>query len=405
MNDYISLNDFKNKNKISDNNGGKISYIFRKLFDQYHQDEDLNALFQKQDKKKVKKEEILEKLLDELLEECKEVNPTLIPYEDITNIIFAEYNSNSTEFPFTENLKSDYEKRIIQKFSKQITSEEKKTPKSSDDLFDYSASLTKQKLFITEEYKNSILVIYKIIQHAELAVTQKQSLYEDLEIQVDSLHSQVDSLDSNVHEATNQYDNMMSNFISILGIFAAIMMATFGAVQGFSAIYSNENDYNFTTIILISSFGLFSLISILYILLYSISKLVDKEFGNDTYYQATVFGKYPVYSHTMLAISIISSLALTHLIKVNPPDYFPAHLVENIWGYTIIFIILVILLYYSHILVSQSSGYWLLNRHLSNYIMSTKNKLGLEKTLNIIIIIIISLIVGLIFFILYNIFK
>src|SRR5699024_9177853 len=128
-------------------------------------------------------------------------------------------------------------------------------------------------------------------QHAELAISQKQNLYQ-------SLRDEMDALDNNVDEATKKYDNMMSNFISILGIFAAIMMATFGAIQGFSAIFSNENNYNLTTIIIISCFGLFGLISILFILLHSIAKLIDKELVNH-YYGRTIFSRYPIYSHTL----------------------------------------------------------------------------------------------------------
>src|SRR5699024_4154438 len=101
------------------------------------------------------------------------------------------------------------------------------------------------------------------------------------------------------------------NFISILGIFAAIMMATFGAIQGFTAIFSNENNYSLTTIILISCFGLFALISILYILLYSISRLIDKELGHEVW-SNNIFLKYPIYSHTIVAVYVIALFALTH---------------------------------------------------------------------------------------------
>src|SRR5690625_1787691 len=363
MSRYDSLDHFKKDQRISDNNGSKISFIFKELFDEY-----LNTGLSNQ--------KVTESLLDILLDECKEVNPTLIPYEDITNVIFAEYYDNGTEFPFTEKLKSEYEKWIIKKFSEQATNHYNKTPKSNEDLFKHQIRNARSNLIISEEYENAILVIYKVIQHTELAVSQKQSLYENLK-------NEIDYLDNTVNHATSKYDNMMSNFISILGIFAAIMMATFGAIQGFSAIYSNENGYNFTTIILISCFGLFALISVLYILLYSISKLVNKELSNDFYYQTNVFIKYPIYSHTILIISIIFLLALTHLFKSNPPNYFPNHLIDNVWGYTILVSILIVLIYYIHILIAQSNGYSYINRHLSNYIMSVKKKLGLKRLLNI----------------------
>src|SRR5699024_2769454 len=160
------------------------------------------------------------------------------------------------------------------------------------------------KLNINEDYQNALLVIYKIIQHAELAISQKESLYQ-------SLKEDIHSLNNDVYQAAEKYNNMMSNFISILGIFAAIMMATFGAIQGFTAIYSNENNYSLTTIIIISCFGLFGLVSILFILLHSIAKLMDKDLSLYTH-PNTIFTKYPVYSHTLLFIFSITVATLVH---------------------------------------------------------------------------------------------
>src|SRR5699024_10830261 len=162
--------------------------------------------------------------------------------------------SSDLEFPFTEKVNSEFEKKISVKFNNKDPKDNK--PLNDDELFEISnneMSLKSNKLIIDNENKNAILVVYKIIQDTELAISQKQSLYEDLK-------DEIYTLDSIVHNATQQYDNMMSNFISILGIFAAIMMATFGAIQGFTAIFSNENNYSLTTIILISCFGLFALI-------------------------------------------------------------------------------------------------------------------------------------------------
>src|SRR5690606_29071445 len=157
--------------------------------------------------------------------------------------------------------------------------------------------------------------------------------------------------------------NMMSNFISILGIFAAIMMAAYGSIQGFTALYSNESNYNLTTIILISSFGLFALLSVIYLLLYSISRLVDKELRQN-YYSKSIFAKYPIYSHASVVIFIVFLSALTHLFKVRPPSYFPDHLIDNIWGYFVLVSILTVLVFYSHLLVQQIGGYSRMNRHI-----------------------------------------
>src|SRR5699024_1927867 len=227
MNKFNSLNEFKESHKISDNKGRDISFIFREIFEEYSYQNFENH------KKNIK-------LIDRLIEEAKEVNTNLIPYSEITNIIFSHYDYNGNESSFTEQWKSEFEKHIVKRFSEKDTQTTDNTP-TTEDLFSKPSSSEMTSLNIDDNYQNALLVIYKLIQHAELAISQKQNLYQ-------SLKDDVDNLTGNVYSASEKYNNMMSNFISILGIFAAIMMATFGAIQGFTAIFSNENNYSLTAI-------------------------------------------------------------------------------------------------------------------------------------------------------------
>src|SRR5699024_5252596 len=125
---------------------------------------------------------------------------------------------------------------------------------------------------------------------------------------------------------------------------------------------------------------------VLYILLYSVSKLVGRELGesNDFYEYINVFKKYPIYSHTTLIIFIVWISTLTHLFKSNPPNYFSDHLISNLWWYTILINIFIVVGYYLHNIISQSRGYWRINRHMNDQIMNIKVMIGLKKMLNII---------------------
>ncbi|WP_152656698.1 hypothetical protein [Oceanobacillus sp. CFH 90083] len=381
MMEFNSLNDFKEFNKISDNKGGEISFIFKEIFEQYQYYE-----FEEKE---------VNKLIDKLFEASKEITPTLIPYSELTNVIFANYYDNGiNETSFSEVFKSRFEKHIITKFS--IEKTENKLQKN-DDIFTSISQHENTKLIIDKDYQNALLVIYKIIQHAELAISQKRSLYQ-------SLKDDIDNLTDNVYSATEKYNNMMSNFISILGIFAAIMMATFGAIQGFTAIFSNENNYSLTIIIIISCFGLFGLISILFILLHSISKLMDKDLAI-YYHPVTVFSKYPVYSHTLLFIFGISAATLTHYFKTNPPAYMPDFLIQNLWSISLLLGLTLTIAYFLHHIISQSNGYGYLNNHVSHYIMNLKNKTGLHRLLNILLMSIIFIILVILILLLINIFK
>ena len=382
MSEYQSLDNFKDTHKISDAKGREISFLFKEIYEEY-------SFNEFNDKIKLKK------LLTTLINESKEVNPSLIPYSEITNIIFTNYYyPNIKDSSFTERFKSELEKFIIHNF-KCEESHLTGTPQNTDDLYTNSNNNESVKLKIDSVSQNSILVVYKIIQHAELAISQKQSLYEDLK-------DEINNLNSNIIDATQKYDNMMSNFISILGIFAAIMMATFGAIQGFSAIFSNKNNYDLTTIIIISCFGLFSLLSVLFILLHSISKLIDK---NYIYSGDSWFSKYPIYSHTLVAIALISTSALTHFFKLNPPNYFPMYLKNNMWSLFFLCIFLIILTYSTHRLISKFYGYYHINNYINNIIVQTKNKIGLNWILRIIILLSVGFLIIALLLLINNIFN
>lgn len=383
MNKFNSLNEFKESHKISDNKGRDISFIFREIFEEYSYQNFENH------KKNIK-------LIDRLIEEAKEVNTNLIPYSEITNIIFSHYDYNGNESSFTEQWKSEFEKHIVKRFSDKDTQTTDNTP-TTEDLFSKPSSSEMTSLNIDDNYQNALLVIYKLIQHAELAISQKQNLYQ-------SLKDDVDNLTGNVYSASEKYNNMMSNFISILGIFAAIMMATFGAIQGFTAIFSNENNYSLTAIIIISCFGLFGLVSILFILLYSIARLMDKDLAVYSH-PNTIFTKYPVYSHTLFFIFSISIATLTHYFKLNPPPYMPHFLTKNLWSLSILIGLFLIISYFLHYLISQSGGYYYLNNHVNHYIMKLKNRTGLHKLLNFILISVIFITILILILLFFYIFK
>lgn len=382
MTKYKSLDHFKNSNKISDAKGSKISFIFKEIYEEY-------SFHDFSNNKRV------EKLLNQLIEESKEVNPSLIPYSEITNIIFTNYyNFSDSNSSFTEKFKSEFEKYVVHNFG-EGSSAHINPPKDNDDVYSKPSITDHIELIIDDDERNSLLVVYKIIQHAELAISQKQSLYEELK-------DEVNNLNNHIFDATQKYDNMMSNFISILGIFAAIMMATFGAIQGFSAIFTNENNYNLTTIILISCFGLFALISILFILLHSIAKLIDK---GHMYYGSDWFSKYPIYSHTLLIISFIFISALTHFFKLNPPNYFPDYLKNNLWSFFFLTLILFILAYFVHRLIARFQGYYHINNYLNSQVLKLKNKLGINTLIKVIIYSTVSILVIAIFIMINNIFD
>src|SRR5690606_4803271 len=140
------------------------------------------------------------------------------------NIIFTSDDAltDESETSFIEKFKSEFEKYIISEFAttkigddfysslvslKEYFENYNEEKIDHDELFDSPSKKNNVRLRIDDDYENAILVIYKIIQHSELAISQKRSLYGNL-------REEMHYLDNRVDDATRRYDNMMSNFIS-----------------------------------------------------------------------------------------------------------------------------------------------------------------------------------------------
>lgn len=65
---------------------------------------------------------------------------------------------------------------------------------------------------------------------------------------------------------------MITNFITILGIFAAILMGAFGSIQAFSSLFDNAVFLDLGKLLIISSVGASSVVLILFFLLNGIAE-------------------------------------------------------------------------------------------------------------------------------------
>jgi len=84
-------------------------------------------------------------------------------------------------------------------------------------------------------------------------------------------------------EQKNTITNLHSNFISILGIFASIIIAFFGGLNVLGSILNNiekVSKYRLTFITTITGFIIFNII---FMLLYSVAKLTDKNISSSTW--------------------------------------------------------------------------------------------------------------------------
>lgn len=150
--------------------------------------------------------------------------------------------------------------------------------------------------------------------------------FEELSTNVEQFNPKIKKYGLELQEFEKKFEKVEQSteqitvtLISILGIFAAILLGAYGAIQGFSNIFANAADMNTGKILILSSIGGSAVLLILFFLLSSIAKMTDRNFGNGGNAFVT---KHPImfYSHCLLFI-VFSCGAVLELINSNvTPD-------------------------------------------------------------------------------------
>lgn len=169
-----------------------------------------------------------------------------------------------------------------------------------------------------EIYKKGL----KIVEHLELAQQQKEALFAKQEKKIFDIEQKTKKMKNvekkarDLHKETErlriQNNTMTSNFITILGIFAAILMGAFGSIQGFTSIFDNAHKLDIADILIISSIGASAVILILFFLLNGIAKLTKKDLSSDLNEKAYIIERHPtlVISHLILTVVALTGAAL-----------------------------------------------------------------------------------------------
>lgn len=180
------------------------------------------------------------------------------------------------------------------------------------------------KLSEPEETSSHEKNFLKIMRHIDLALVQKNSFANIKLKEMDALKENYRELDERYKalkdEADSQYKNMLTQYISILGIFAAILMGSFGAIQGFSNIFANADKIPLGNLLIISSIGASSVLLILFFLLNGIAKLTDRSLSSTKESNSTLLKKHPtlILSHGILiSITLIGAALILSNTKLN----------------------------------------------------------------------------------------
>lgn len=168
---------------------------------------------------------------------------------------------------------------------------------------------------ITKEESCSLAEFYKDHDCRKISI----KLYDHFHLSVQQLEKVNNVLLSGISETKNdvkeemmkELKNIEKDYITILGIFAAIVLAFVGGITFSSSVFNNIHQASIFRIVIITDFIAFTLLNVLYLLISFIFKLNDRE---------VKFFKMWVINSVCLGIAVITTVAWfinIHLYKLE----------------------------------------------------------------------------------------
>lgn len=188
----------------------------------------------------------------------------------------------------------------------------------------FGTGFTKKEKKVIKEYKNEIEELpNRISESIKLALSQYEVFLKKFSDAANNLTVATDGLNKvnkSYNEVSEKLDNYSSNFISMLGIFSALIFAVFGGFDAFKSIFTNINKASISMIIINSSILMIGLIVLVFLLIQSICILSGKTFlacgcKNTSICSHKFYERYPLFSFSIGFF--LSLLILGLLCKVD----------------------------------------------------------------------------------------
>ena len=193
----------------------------------------------------------------------------------------------------------------------------------------HGADYTEEEKKLIKSYKKEILELPdRIFESVKLALGQYKALFEKLTKATNILTDAIDDLEKvnknyegesdklnaaskkldvaqkKLDVAQKKLDNSTSEFISMLGIFSALIFGVFGGFEAFKTIFTNIDKASVDMVIIDSSILLLGLIILIFLLIQSISILSGKNFlacgcKNISECNHKFYERYPLFSFSI----------------------------------------------------------------------------------------------------------
>ncbi|EKB7617963.1 hypothetical protein OPL78_002569, partial [Enterococcus faecalis] len=158
----------------------------------------------------------------------------------------------------------------------------------------------------------------KFIKQAELAVTQKRHF----ENQIKNANEKLANIEKTVKSANEEFNdirkNVYTDFISILGIFSALLFGLFVGFDAFKSIIEGiTSNAKISRVVILGSLMLMGLLALTFVLLNGIAMLTNKTFKNcceEKHCKHNLYQMYPVFTLSLLALIIVMLAASVVMI-------------------------------------------------------------------------------------------
>lgn len=106
-----------------------------------------------------------------------------------------------------------------------------------------------------------------------------RKMQREFSVKIEDFGNEFEKITGEFNRFENRIGNIQNEFIGILSIFSAIIIAFFGGIQVLGQVISSIKDANFYLLIMITIIVGLVLFNIIYMLLYTVSKIITKNIG------------------------------------------------------------------------------------------------------------------------------
>ncbi|MEB8172143.1 hypothetical protein NGH30_09995 [Macrococcus caseolyticus] len=284
--------------------------------------------------------------IDQLLKACAGLNPSMLSYSSITTLVFS-FDEEKTENGLEDfsiilhnGLKEHYEKYI----------------KSEDDL---------------NKMKMKYIVLAKSLEHLDLAINQKQSLYLEQVEELKNTNNEIqrtkkaivyqnrsyNEIDKKIKKLEESTTGIYTQFVAILGIFTSIMFALIGGFNELTTLAMSVKDTPVPKLLIFMSLLMLGITLLVFMSYSAVSKLTGLKLkscqcSDDEECRCLFREKHPTVFYTsFFLICIMMTGFLLGAFYDKNPKINPTIDLAHINGYIIPLVLLLIFLIIVSVLI------------------------------------------------------